>query len=70
MGVAQACDDAAPGISTVPSVGSSAVAPAVGGSYHAGHKDLVVEAEVEGFGYQPSRESSQVLDHLDHLGQN
>lgn len=61
--VGQAYDDAAPDISTAPSVGSLALAPVVGGSYHAGHKDSVAGV-VEDFGCRPNHDSSLVLDHL------
>ena len=63
MDVGQEYDDAAPGILIAPSVGSLALAPVVGGSYHAGHKDSVVGA-VEDFGSRPNHDSSLVPDHL------
>ena len=62
MDVEQEYDDAALDISIAPIVDSSLVLVG-GGTHHAGHKGLVVEAVVVGVECQPTHGSSQALDH-------
>lgn len=66
MDVGRVYDDAALDTSSALTVGSWALALEVGGSYHADHKDLVVEAEVEGSGCQLILDSNLVPGHPDH----